>query len=295
MTTDHAPDPEGRTSRFVEAEDGTRLHALDWGGDGPPALLIHGARRTGRSWNAVARRLREDYRVIALDSRAHGDSGDPPTGYRAVERAGDIAAVANGLDLPPHFVIGHSLGGGSGALYAARNPGAVRGAVLVEPTPSGPDHWQRVGMFDDDWKPARETQGRNGWSSIDELRGRLEANRMTSTWTKEVLEDVLREETILHEDGSVSIKWSPSFYNFDELRTDEFALIDEADSMTMPVLVMVAASNNLLESHLKPFAYRLPRGEFAAIEGVGHSIYMEDPDLVAERTRVFFKASASAG
>ena len=294
MTTDHAPDSEGRMSRFVVAGDGTRLHALDWGGEGPPVLLIHGARRTGRSWNAVARRLRGDFRVIALDSRAHGDSGDPAMGYRAVERAGDIAAVASALDLPPHFVIGHSLGGGSGALYAARNPDAVRAAVLVEPTPTGPDHWQRVGMFDDNWKLARETQGRNGWSSIDELRGRLEKNRMTSTWTPEVLEDVLREETILHEDGSVSIKWSPSFYNFDELRTDVFSLIDEADSMTMPVLVMVAASNNLLESHLKPFAERLPQGEFAAIEDVGHSIYMEDPDLVAERTRAFFKDRALA-
>jgi pimeloyl-ACP methyl ester carboxylesterase len=149
-------------------------------------------------------------------------------------------------------------------------------------------------MFDDDWKPARETQGRNGWSSLDELRARLEANRMTSTWTNEVLEDVLREETILNEDGSVSIKWSPSFYNFEELRTDVFSLIDEADSMTMPVLVMVAASNNLLESHLKPFAERLPQGEFAAIEGVGHGIYMEDPDLVAQRASVFFKDRALA-
>ena len=294
MTTDHA-DPERRTSLYVEAQDGTRLHALDWGGNGPPALLIHGSRRTSRSWNAVARRLRADFRVIALDGRAHGDSGDPPTGYRATERALDIKAVVDGLDLPPHFIIGHSLGGGSGALYAARNANVVRGVVLVEPNPEGPEHWRRVGMFNEDWGLARETQGRNGWDSLDELRGRLEANRMTAAWTIEVLEDVLREETIVRPDGSVAIKWSPSFFNYDELRTDVFSLIDEAPSMTMPVLVMVAAGNNLLESHLRPFADQLPDGELQAIEGVGHSIYMEDPDLVADRTKKFFAERVSRG
>ena len=281
-----------RISRFVEAADGTRLHALDWGGDGPPALLVHGARRTGRSWNAVARRLRTDFRVIALDGRAHGESGDPPSGYRAVDRAEDIAAVAAGLRLPPHFVIGHSLGGGSAALYAARYARDVRGAVLVEPTPEGPSHWQRVGMFDEAWNPTRSAQGRNGWSTIGELRERLQANRMTATWTSEVLEDVLREETLVNEDGSVSIRWSPSFYNLDELRTDVFSLIEEAPNMTMPVLVMVAAGNNLLDSHMRPLVDRLPHGALEAIEGVGHAIYMEDPDLIADTARRFFAEAA---
>ena len=232
--------------------------------------------------------MRTGFRVIALDSRAHGESADPPTGYRAVERAVDIAAVAAGLGLPPHFVIGHSLGGGSAALYAARHSRDVLGALLVEPTPEGPAHWQRVGMFDEAWNPVRNAQGRNGWNTADELRERLRANRMTAAWTPEVLEDVLREETLLHEDGSVSIRWSPSFYNLDELRTDVFSLIDEAPNMSMPVLVMVAAANNLLDSHMRPFVDRLPHGALQAVEGVGHAIYMEDPGLVADAARRFF-------
>ncbi len=287
-------DSEGRTSCFVETADGTSLHVLDWGGDGPPALLVHGARRTGRSWNAVARRLRPEFRVLALDGRAHGQSADPRDGYRAVDRAEDIAAVATGLDLPPHFVIGHSLGGGSAGLYAARHAHDVRGVVLVEPTPNGPDHWQRVGMFDEAWNPRREAQGRNGWGSIEELRDRLLANRMTATWTSEVLEDVLREETLVNADGSVAVRWSPSFYNLEELRTDVFSLIEEAPRMTMPVLVLVAGSNNLLDSHMRPFVERLPDGTLEAIAGVGHAIYMEDPDLVADYARRFFGERVTA-
>src|SRR5262245_27530260 len=59
-----------RTSHFVEV-NGVTLHALDWGGDGPPVIMVHGTGRTGRSWNAIARRLRDTYRVIALDLRGH--------------------------------------------------------------------------------------------------------------------------------------------------------------------------------------------------------------------------------
>src|ERR1700756_5207636 len=52
-----------------------RLHYVDWGNaSAPPLLLVHGGRDHCRSWDWVARRLSDQYHIIALDLRGHGDS-----------------------------------------------------------------------------------------------------------------------------------------------------------------------------------------------------------------------------
>ncbi len=278
---------EQRTSRYVTV-DGARLHALDWGGDGPPLVLVHGGRRTSRSWNAVARRLHDDFRVIALDTRGHGASDAPDSGYGTRQRARDMVGVIEGLGLGPHYVMAHSIGGASSGLYAADYADQVLGMIFIEPVPEGPMHWVRVGVLDEDMNVREERSRRNSWSSLDDLRDRLENNAMTRVWTSEVLDDVLREETIVHSDGHVEAMWSLKFYNIDEMRADKFSLIQEAPHMTMPTMVMAAAENALLESHLKPLAEALPRGEMVVLNGVGHAIYMEVPELVADYARRFF-------
>ena len=52
-----------------------KLQFWDWGTPGKPVvILVHGSRDHARSWDAVARTLREDYHVYAIDLRGHGNS-----------------------------------------------------------------------------------------------------------------------------------------------------------------------------------------------------------------------------
>ncbi len=281
---------EGRTSRFVSV-NGVQFHALDWGGDGPPLVLVHGGRRTGRSWNAVARRLRDDFRVIALDTRGHGESDAPITGYTAHQGALDMAGILEEMDLPPHYIVSHSYGGAISGLYATNHPDRVLAMVMIEPVPEGPAHWVRVNILNEDLTEKPGPGRRNTWVSLDDLKRRLESNNMTSVWTPEALEDVLKEETIVHPDGRAEAMWNLNAYNMDELPRDEFLLIDGADRLTMPILVVVAAENNLLESHHKPLSDALPRGEINVMPDVGHAIYMQVPEETAQFTRDFLLAT----
>ncbi|MBI4236152.1 MAG: alpha/beta hydrolase [Chloroflexi bacterium] len=258
----------------------------DWGGQGPPLVLLHGGRRTGRSWDAVARRLRDSFRVLALDARGHGDSDTPPSGYADQDRVNDLAGVIEGLGLGSLFLMGHSLGGATSALYAARHAEKVRGVILIEPVADGPRHWVRVGSFSEDKTP-RDRGRRNGWASLEELRQVLQRNPMTQAWTPEVLEDVLHGETRVHADGRVEMKWHAYAYNPEELRKDTFSLLAEAPRLTMPVLIMASAGNAHLQSDLEPIAGALPRGILVALPGLGHNIYMEAPDVVADYARRF--------
>ncbi len=276
-----------RTSRFIDVGD-VAIHALDWGGGGTPLILVHGAMRTGRSWNAMARRLRDDFRVIALDVRGHGDSGATTAGNDSHSRMNDIARVTAGLDLEPHFIMAHSLGCASAGLYASHHADQVKGLILVEPVMDIHAFWTKGETSKSDWMEKASAGRRNGWASMDELRSRLGQNRATKAWAPEVTEDILREETRLFPDGRVEIKWDPSIYNLDEMWEDRTSLLYEAPRIGMPTLVLARVDNPQLESNLKPLSNALPNGRINVLPDLGHSMYMEAPGLIADIARQFF-------
>lgn len=284
-----APGAEGPANLFITA-GGVRLHVADWGGDGPPLVLLHGSRRTGRSWDAVARRLRDAFQVLALDARGHGESDAPPTGYAAHDRVADLAGAVEGLGLGPFFLMGHSRGGAVTALYAAGHPERVRALLLIEPATDSPRQWRRWGAVEAEVRTVRGPH--NSWASLEELRQVLARNPMTRHWTPEVLEDVLREETRLLPDGRVEMKWHLHAYSPEEMRRAIYPLLENAPRLTMPVLILASAQNPVLQSDLEPIARALPRGVLIALPSVGHGIYMEAPDLVAAYARDFFLEGA---
>jgi len=181
-TADPAAEPTGY---LVAMDGGVRIHFLDWGGpsprdaagyanvapglagdglDPPGILLIHGLARTAWSWAPVARRLRVDARVAAMDLRGHGLSDAPTDGYVPDQLAEDAIAIAEGAGLlsvaddsgapgaprpQPFVVAGH----GYGAVVAAWAANALgdrcAGLVLVDggwtdlaaETQMTPDEW----------------------------------------------------------------------------------------------------------------------------------------------------------
>lgn len=117
-----------------------RLHYVDWGNaDKPPLLLIHGGRDHCRSWDWTAEALREDWHIIAMDHRGHGDSQWTQDGnYRVMDLVYDVAQLIHQLDLAPVTIVSHSLGANTSLRYAGLFPENVRKIAAIEglfPTP----------------------------------------------------------------------------------------------------------------------------------------------------------------
>src|SRR5215203_5233032 len=87
-------------------------------GSGPALILIHGITERHESWRPLIGPLAEQYEVVAVDLRGHGDSptGDP---YDPVTLATDVHETVTALGLVNPLVIGHSLGGVVASAYAA--------------------------------------------------------------------------------------------------------------------------------------------------------------------------------
>jgi pimeloyl-ACP methyl ester carboxylesterase len=118
---------------FVE-HDGLRLSALDWGGDGPPLLLLHPTGFCAGLFDPLAQALRGAYRPIGVDFRGCGASSPPRSAEECgwTVAAGDVIAVLDALALPEVLVLGESMGGAVAVFLDELRPGMLRGALLCE-------------------------------------------------------------------------------------------------------------------------------------------------------------------
>lgn len=117
-------------ARWVNV-DGVRLHLLDWGGTGPPVLMLHGFGQSAHIYRALAPEL-DGLRCIALTFRAHGESDTPEDGYTLDGFVDDVAAVIDQIDLPRVALVAHSMGGAVATRAAVALPERVSHVVYLD-------------------------------------------------------------------------------------------------------------------------------------------------------------------
>lgn len=129
-----------------------RLHLLESGHGSPTILLEAGLMSTVLSWSNLQRELAQSFRVVSYDRAGLGwsDPGPMPrTADRIVEELHTLLERA-GMP-PPYILVGHSFGGLTMPLFAARFPAEVAGMVLIDPVV--PVEWNPPSEHD--WKLTR--------------------------------------------------------------------------------------------------------------------------------------------
>ena len=108
---------------FADARDGIRLAVRDHGGQGPDLVLLHGAGSHLLSLFNLPRKLEDGFRVVTMDARWSGQSGDSER-YDWDDLVADVDAVIEQVGLTDPVVAGHSWGGMIAAFYGAAHPEA---------------------------------------------------------------------------------------------------------------------------------------------------------------------------
>ncbi len=103
-------------------------------GAGPPLLILHGLFGSSVNWASMARRLSDQYRVLCLDLRNHGDSPHAAAmGYP--DMVADIERFMDDHGLASAVVLGHSLGGKAAMALAIDSPARVGKLIVVDIAP----------------------------------------------------------------------------------------------------------------------------------------------------------------
>ena len=102
--------------------NGLRLHYTRTGGDKPPLVLAHGFSDDGLCWTPVARALEDDYDMIMIEARGHGQSQAAEQNYSDVDLGNDLAGAIAALGLRRPAVLGHSMGAATALALAGAHP-----------------------------------------------------------------------------------------------------------------------------------------------------------------------------
>lgn len=102
-------------------------------GKGTPLVIHHGLSGYADSWRAAGYfEPLEDYRLILLDARGHGESSKPhsPEDYAMKHMVGDVVAVLDQLGIDKSFYWGFSQGGRVGLSTCKYAPERFSGLII---------------------------------------------------------------------------------------------------------------------------------------------------------------------
>ena len=118
-------------SDFVLA-NGIRLHYLDWGGSAPTLIFLAGMGSSAYIFKKFAPRFADQFHVLALTRRGHGDSDYPETGYDAHTLTEDIRQFMDSLHVKKAILAGHSLAGVELTHFAATYPARIEKLIYLD-------------------------------------------------------------------------------------------------------------------------------------------------------------------
>lgn len=132
--------------RLVEL-GGHRLHLLESGSGSPTIVLEAGLMSTVLSWCDLQRALAPSHHVVGYDRAGLGWSDLGPMPRTADRIVDELHRLLNQAAIPPPYIlVGHSFGGLTMPLFAARFPGEIAGMVLVDPV--APAEWNPPSKHD---------------------------------------------------------------------------------------------------------------------------------------------------
>jgi pimeloyl-ACP methyl ester carboxylesterase len=248
--------------------DGWTLFYEDTGGEGSPVLLIHGLLMDHSMFDAQVGALRDRYRLITPDLRAHGRSEHRVEEYTQWDLMEDNMALLDSLGVERAMWGGVSQGGFQSLRAALRHPDRVAGLVLID-TQAGDEDQNKAPMYE----AFAEVVATDGWNehilenSCISMFGTSASEELKQHWkdrwaaqetedARQVLRSVTRREDITDRLGEVE---QPSIVIHGE--EDAAIEMERAEQLA-------SGLPNLIE------LVRVPRA--------GHSSTVEQPELLTE-------------
>ena len=284
-----------KRGRIALPESEIEIATLDFGGEGPLALLHHANGFCAAVWEPVARALSRHYRVIAMDARGHGRSTKPTRreAYRWEWFGRDARGVAEAL-LREHGArrialgLGHSFGGTALIAASSERPALFERLVLVDPIAppalSAEMEARRRQYGDALVEGARKR--RAVWPSREAAREKWAGKELFERWDPRVFDLYLAEGLLDRADGQVELACAPETEATIFDAAGELDVMQRAAGVRVPALVLWARGGNFTWAHYEALVARMQQGVLRVADA-GHLVPMEQPELVVREVLRF--------
>ncbi|WP_073080439.1 alpha/beta fold hydrolase [Chitinophaga jiangningensis] len=255
------------TSAYIHSNN-IRIHYTRTGGNKPPVILLHGLMTSGLCWTLLARALENEYDVIMPDSRGHGLSDVPETGYQYADLANDVVGLIRSLKLKAPVLIGHSMGGMTAAVVASLNPTLLSRVILADPSFISPALQLEVYQSD----VASQHKKILSWSLKEVM---ADASKRHPTRPAALI------EIFSH------ARLQTSMQAFEVLRPPNPDFRELIQSITVPGLLLYGDRGVVSADIAKELEGLNPGLLTAAVPNAGHSLHMDQPEHFARLVKDF--------
>ena len=285
---------------FVQCLDSRGLHRMaywEWGDRANPKVLVcvHGLTRQGRDFDALARSLCDEWRVVCPDvvGRGRSDWLEDPAGYQVPAYVADMVTLLARLDAGTLDWVGTSMGGLIGMGLASLPGSPLRRLVLNDVGPA----LEPAGLLRIDAYLGAPTRFASEDEAVDYLVSIAQGfgPHAREQWLAlqrpmlRKIQDAQGEGWTLHYDPRIAEPFralTPELMKFGEA-----AMWQRWDALRQPTLLIRGADSDLLTAATaRQMCERGPRAELWEVPGVGHAPTLMDAQQIA-RVREFLGAA----
>ena len=249
--------------------------AYDHAGAGPPVVFLHGIGGNRTNWRAQLRALAPDFSAIAWDARGYGLSDDYDGPLAFGDFADDLARLLDHLGVEAAHLVGLSMGARIIMEFHAQHASRIASLVLCDCYAS----------FDASMTPAKRAEFLRlrqkpllDGQTFSDLAPALVRSLVSPTAAPEVTAALTRSILDLHKGSYLKAVAASQSY-------DRAA---ELERIAVPTLLVFGADDRLTPPSIgRAMAQRIAGAELVVIDGAGHLVNLEKPDLFNETLRRF--------
>jgi pimeloyl-ACP methyl ester carboxylesterase len=249
--------------------DGTKIH-YEVEGSGPPLVLVHGFSNSLRGWQdyGYVDALKDDYRLVMYDVRAHGDSGDPHglESYTPELHVSDVLAVMHDLRIDRAHYFGYSFGSWIGYSMLKFAP-----EHLISFIGGGSDPYHRKSPLVRTIIESRK-DGLEAALAVSEARNGRMSDSARANYLKQDPDAQLAAITV---------------------RSDTPGLSENLRSITQPVLAF-AGTEDGNHDFVEKAAGEMPTATFVSLDGLDHGQGYQRSDAVLPHVTKFLSGVEAA-
>jgi pimeloyl-ACP methyl ester carboxylesterase len=245
------------------------LFYRELGDTGENIIILHGLFGLNDNWVSMAKQLAQKYHLFLLDQRNHGQSPwSDEWSYEVM--CDDLAYFIQSKNIENPVIIGHSMGGKTAMLFAAKYPELLAKLIVIDISPRYyPTHHQNI-------IEALKSIDLQTLHSRQEAEKQLESKGLDIGTRQFLLKNLYRKENNLFE-------WRMNLAVISQ-KIEEVGKEFPKDLFFEGSTLFVRGekSNYITEKDFSIIQKFFPNAEIITIENAGHWVHAEQPQKLLE-------------
>ena len=242
-------------------------------GQGETLLFLHGFTFDHRMWEAQLQFFSSDCRVLVLDSRGHGKSDAPETGYSRDNRVEDTRLFLDELKIDKAHLIGLSMGGSTALGFALKYPERLKSLSLVSTGAAGHSLGNKMGILDEIAQTKGVDVAKEKW-----LEWILVWFKKRDPNTGQLIEKMVNDFS-----GAIWVDPMRGKYP----RTKD---IDNAHKIKARTLLVAGKLDRLFVELSQELHQKIENSQLIVLENAGHMLNLEYPDKFNAELKNFIES-----